>query len=95
MFSHKKKALCLLLIFGFVVTFLFETVEASKASKVAKTVAKGVIDKKLNKHHSRRWFPTWLIVLLVLGSGSGIIGCLVCAYCFWQRRSTQSQSCFV
>ncbi|GFQ79595.1 hypothetical protein TNCT_520861 [Trichonephila clavata] len=76
-----------------IASFLVEIVEAGKAKKVAKEVAKSYISftckaaigRKLNKSHSRRWFPIWLIVVLVLG---GLLGVVFAIFlCLYGRQS--------
>ncbi|GIY01181.1 uncharacterized protein CDAR_229271 [Caerostris darwini] len=89
--ERKQKFVCFIFLLSFFVCFLLETVEASKKTKLAKAVAnfRNVIERKMHKSHSRRWFPVWLIVLLVLGSSS-MLGLVIFLYCYCRRSQTQS-----
>ncbi|GFY68966.1 hypothetical protein TNIN_131971 [Trichonephila inaurata madagascariensis] len=86
----KRNTVILIFLACCIASFLVEIVETSKAKKVAKEVAKAAIGRKLNKSHSRRWFPIWLIVVLVLGGLLGLVfAVFLCFYC----RVFQSLNC--
>ncbi|GFY68965.1 hypothetical protein TNIN_131972 [Trichonephila inaurata madagascariensis] len=94
----KRNTVILIFLACCIASFLVEIVETSKAKKVAKEVAKSYISfackaaigRKLNKSHSRRWFPIWLIVVLVLGGLLGLVfAVFLCFYC----RVFQSLNC--
>ncbi|CAL1301069.1 unnamed protein product [Larinioides sclopetarius] len=87
--ERNRKFVCFIFLLSMFLCFLLETVEADKKKKLAKAVATGVINRKLHKSHSKRWFPIWLIVLLVLGSSS-LIGLAIFLYCFCRRSQTQT-----
>ncbi|GFU21300.1 hypothetical protein NPIL_240641 [Nephila pilipes] len=74
-----RNSIILIFLSCCVASFLVETIEASKETKLAKKVAKNVIERKIKKSYARRWL---IIILLVLGgvalTGLAVFGFYMC-----------------